>query len=80
MIASNYIKYPEALRFQHELFSNGHHNSPRIMRLMGVVFDWTVTVPQWLKDRRARAKVLVKTWQNAMLEMFSQSCKHSQLT
>lgn len=67
MIANNYIKYPEALRFQCEMFSNGYKNSPRIMRLMTVIFDWKVETPQWLKDAQARAKALVKVWKKAMI-------------
>lgn len=67
MIAKNYIKYPEALRFQCEMFSNGYKNSPRIMRLMTVIFDWKVETPQWFKDAQARAKALVKVWKKAMI-------------
>lgn len=69
MIAKNYIKYPEALRFQREMFSNGHHNSPRIMRLMTVIFDWKIEKPQWVKDATARAKALVKRWRAAQMCM-----------
>ena len=70
MIAMNYIKHPEALRFQCEMFSNGYHNSPRIMRLMQCIFDQRPDVPQWFKDMRAKAKALVKTWKKSMLDMF----------
>lgn len=70
MIAKNYIKYPEALRFQCEMFSNGYHNSPRIMRLMEVVFDWTPTVPQWWKDLKAAEARLIKAWKSRIIEMF----------
>lgn len=70
MIAANYIKHPEALRFQREMFSNGYHNSPRIMRLMEVVFDWTPPVPQWLKDAAARTRQLATAWRTQMIEMF----------
>lgn len=62
MIAMNYIKHPEALRFQCEMFSNGYHNSPRIMRLMQCIFDQRPDVPQWFKDMRAKAKALVQAW------------------
>ncbi|MDO9180654.1 MAG: hypothetical protein Q7U16_20380 [Agitococcus sp.] len=70
MIAKNYIKYPEALRVQCEMFSNGYHNSPRIMRLMEVVFSWTPTVPQWVKDAKAAASQLVKVWKKMQYELF----------
>lgn len=70
MIAKNYIRHPEALRFQREMFSNGYHNSPRIMRLMEVIFEWAPSIPQWVKDAKARAKTLVKAWKSHMLEMF----------
>jgi len=67
MIAANYIKHPEALRFQRELFSNGYHNSPRIMRLIEVIFDWKPSVPDWVKTAASRAKRLVKQWKNAQI-------------
>lgn len=70
MIAKNYIRYPEALRFQVEMFSNGYHNSPRIMRLMEVIFEWKEATPQWLIEQRERAKLLVKAWKIRMIEMF----------
>jgi hypothetical protein len=70
MIAKNYIKYPEALRFQCEMFSNGYHNSPRIMRLMEVIFEWSATVPDWVKEAKTRARNLVKAWKSRMVEMF----------
>lgn len=67
MIAKNYIKYPEALRFQVEMFSNGYHNSPRIMRLMEVIFNFQPEVPAWVKEAAARAKALVKRWKAAQV-------------
>jgi hypothetical protein len=75
MIAKNYIKYPEALRFQCEMFSNGYHNSPRIMRLMEVIFDWSATVPAWVTEAKARARNLVKAWKSRMVEMFEMIAK-----
>lgn len=62
MIAKNFIRYPEALRFQVEMFSNGYKNSPRIMRLMTVIFKQMADVPQWFKAAASRAKALVKKW------------------
>lgn len=70
MIAKNYIRYPDALRFQVEMFSNGYHNSPRIMRLMEVIFEWKEAAPQWFLEQRGRAKLLVKAWRSRMVEMF----------
>ena len=67
MIARNYIRYPEALRFQCEMFSNGYKNSPRIMRLMTVIFDWKVEAPQWVKDATRKARELVKLWKKAQI-------------
>lgn len=70
MIASNYIKHPAALRFQCEMFSNGYKNSPRIMRLMTVIFDWKLQAPQWVKDAMAKAKRLVKMCREQQMELF----------
>jgi len=60
MIAANFRKFPEALRFQREMFSNGYHNSPRIMRLMECIMDFAATVPAWVKEAAARAKRFAK--------------------
>lgn len=71
MIAKNYIKHPDALRFQHEMFGRGHTGHyPRIMRLMEVIFDWTPTVPQWVKDAKGRAAQIVKAWKSRQVELF----------
>lgn len=67
MIARNYIRHPEALRFQREMFSNGYHNSPRIMRLMEVICQLTSTMPQWVRDMKKRAADLVKHWKAAQI-------------
>lgn len=75
MIAKNYIDYPEALRFQREMFSNGYHNSPRIMRLMECMFDWRITAPQWFVDFRDRAKKLAKTIKKSIIELFTNQQK-----
>lgn len=69
MIAKNYLKHPDALRFQRELFHNGFKNSPRIMRLMECVFKFAPEVPQWAKDAARRARQLVKAWKSAMLTL-----------
>ena len=70
MIAKNYIKFPEALRFQCEMFSNGYHNSPRIMRLVECIFDWKKSIPQWWKDLKAAEGRLIKHWKKALMELF----------
>lgn len=69
MIAKNYIRFPEALRFQIEMFSNGYKNSPRIMRLMTVIFKQVQDVPAWVKKAAAAAKRLVKMWKSQQVEI-----------
>lgn len=73
MIAKNFVKYPEALRFQRELFSNGYHNSPRIMRLVECIFDWTPTAPDWWKAAKAKARGLAKLVKKAIFQLFDSS-------
>lgn len=70
MIAKNFMKFPEALRFQRELFSNGYHNSPRIMRLIECVFDWRKEAPDWWEKMRDAGRALAKKCRKAMFEMF----------
>ena len=67
MIAKNYLKHPEALRFQRELFHNGFKNSPRIMRLMECVFNFAPATPQWAKDLARKARNMVKSWKAAQI-------------
>jgi hypothetical protein len=67
MIASNFIRYPDALRFQRELFHNGYKNQPRIMRAMECIFKFVPDVPQWVKDAARKAKQLVKHWRAAQV-------------
>jgi hypothetical protein len=69
MIAKNFISYPEALRFQREMFSNGYKNQPRIMRLMTVIFKQLPEVPSWVKEAAAAAKRLVKFWKGQQIAM-----------
>ncbi|SFV04580.1 hypothetical protein SAMN05216350_12116 [Polaromonas sp. YR568] len=73
MIAKNYMQHPEALRFQHELFSNGYHNSPRIMRLMECIFDWTPTVPGWWAAAKAKARALAKAVKKSIADLFKET-------
>lgn len=70
MIARNFVKYPEALRFQREMFSNGYHNQPRLMRLMECVFDWSATVPDWWKEAKGRARDLAKRVRKSINDFF----------
>ena len=70
MIARNFIRFPEALRFQREMFSNGYHNSPRIMRLMECVFDWSATVPDWWKEAKGRARDLARSVKKSICDFF----------
>lgn len=70
MIAKNFSKYPEALRFQRELFSNGYHNSPRIMRLVECIFNWTPTTPAWWTEAKNRARSLAKSVKLAIADFF----------
>ena len=67
MIANNYIRNPDALRFQRELFHNGYKNQPRIMRAMECIFKFTPEVPQWAKDAARKARQLVKHWKKAQV-------------
>lgn len=69
MIAANYLKHPDALRFQRELFHNGYKNSPRIMRLMECVFKFAPEVPQWAKDLARKARQLVKLWKAGQITL-----------
>ena len=72
MIARNYTKHPEALRFQRELFSNGFHNSPRIMRLIECIFDWTPAVPGWWTAAKNRARALAKAVKKSIADFFKE--------
>ncbi|MDP3798889.1 MAG: hypothetical protein Q8R06_17380 [Polaromonas sp.] len=72
MIAKNYMKHPDALRFQRELFSNGFHNSPRIMRLMECIFDWAPTAPTWWTAAKAKARALAKTIKQSIADLFKE--------
>jgi hypothetical protein len=73
MIARNYVKHPEALRFQRELFSNGYHNQPRIMRLMECIFDWTPVAPAWWTAANAGARALAKAVQKSIGDLFKET-------
>jgi len=79
MIAANYIKFPEALRFQREMFSNGYHNSPRIMRLMTVIFEWKEATPDWWTVARAKAKALAKAVKTACFDWVNSALKSADI-
>ena len=66
MIAKNYIKHPDALRVQRELFFIGYRNSPLLMRLIGVIMDQRPAVPEWFKKAREAAKALAKKVKNSI--------------
>lgn len=68
MIAKNYIRYPEALRFQVEMFHRSYKNSPRIMRLMECIFSFSASVPSWVREAKLRASALVKKWKAAQVD------------
>jgi len=70
MIAKNFVKYPESLRYQREMFSNGYHNSPRIMRLIECVFDWSATIPDWWKEAKGRARDLAHRVKKSINDFF----------
>ena len=72
MIARNYIKHPETLRFQREMFSNGYHNSPRIMRLMECIFDWTPVAPDWWIAAKAKARALATAVKKSTSDLFKE--------
>jgi len=77
MIAKNFIQHPEALRFQAELFHNGYHNSPRIMRLMEVICRIAPTVPRWVKEAAAATKRLVKMWKGQQITLNFKAAKQA---
>jgi hypothetical protein len=72
MIARNYIKHPEALRLQREMFSIGYHNSPRIIRLMECFFDWKPIAPAWWTTEKAKAHALAKAVEKSIADLFSE--------
>ena len=51
MIAKNFLQYPEALRFQRELFGGSVKVSVRFARLMECMFSFRQDVPQWVKNQ-----------------------------
>jgi hypothetical protein len=73
MIARNYIQHPEALRFQLELFVHCQRNGKKTSkfgRLMSAIFEMKKVLPQWWKDLKKAEGLLIKSWREAMVEMF----------
>lgn len=69
-ICKSYIKNPDALRLQKELFARtfGKHYTvlARLMQCMCQIKD---AVPQWVKDAKKKALDLVKIWKAAQAEI-----------
>lgn len=59
MIARNYVKYPEVLAYQRELFAFGVRNSIMV-RLASVIMRSPATAPEWFTAMRAKARALAK--------------------
>lgn len=75
MIAANFYKHTEALRFQREMFFNGYKNQPRIMRLMQCVFSQAPSAPSWWNAVKARARALAKSVKKAIMPLFDKNGK-----
>lgn len=70
-ICKSYIKNPEALRFQKELFARTFGKNYTIMgRIMQCVCQEKEADPAWLVEMKERAKLLVNAWKSKMIEMF----------
>ena len=72
MIANNYRKHPDALRYQRELFATGPRNSVA-MRLLSAIADLRPDVPEWFKAKAAAAKALAKKVKAACLDWVEKS-------
>jgi len=69
-ICKSYIKNPDALRLQKELFARtfGKHYTI-LSRLMQCVCQIRNETPQWFKDAHERALQLVKFWESCQVEI-----------
>lgn len=69
-ICRSYIKNPEALRFQKELFARtfGKHYSI-ITRIAHCVCQVIDTAPAWVTEAKARAARLVKHWKTLQVTL-----------
>jgi hypothetical protein len=63
MIAANYVRHPEMMRFQRELWSKSKRDSI-IFRIAGLIMRGS-PVPAWVKDARQRAKQLADAVRSA---------------
>lgn len=72
MIAKNFIKYPEALRFQKELFAQtfGRHYTV-LSRLMQCICTWKENAPSWVIEAETKLRQLVKYWKSKQVEIFN---------
>lgn len=73
MIAKNYIKHPEALRFQMEMFFSGYKNNPRFMRLMQCIFDQTPDTPAWWTEAKGRARAAAQLVKKSIADFFKKT-------
>jgi len=69
-ICKSYIKNPDALRFQKELFARtfGKHYSV-LSRLTHCICQVLDAVPAWVKEMKERAARLVKHWKGQQLTL-----------
>lgn len=69
-ICKSYIRNPDALRFQKELFAQtfGRHYTV-LSRLMQCVCQITETAPAWWVEMREKAARLVKHWKGLQVEI-----------
>lgn len=69
-ICKSYIKNPDSLRFQKELFARtfGRHYTV-LSRLMQCICQIRETAPQWVIEAKQKATDLVKVWKLAQVEI-----------
>ena len=58
-IATNYVRHPEAMQFQRELWSKSSRDTI-LMRIAGLVMRGCV-MPEWVRELRANARTLART-------------------
>lgn len=70
-LCKSYIKNPDALRFQKELFARtfGKHYTI-LSRLTQCLCQVKDAIPQWVKDAKKKAIDLVKFWKSCQVEIF----------
>jgi len=69
-ICTSYIKNPDALRFQKELFARTFGKHYSIMtRLTQCICQVVNTAPDWVKEAKARASRLVKHWKSLQVAL-----------